>query len=286
MGVNYGSDDAAFSFLPLPRRPGKPRQVGRTEVRGPFSSNLGPRAWADLLDLAGPFVDAFKFPGGSFALTPRSTVASIIDAAHQHDVEVSSGGFLEWVLMRAPHLVPEFLAEARALGFDTIEVSTGFLTIRPADVVQLVRDVRQAGFKVKPEIHVRPGAGAYLVTPERLAASGTTVLGPPIELARRCLEAGADMIMIESEAITEQVEQWDLSVIPPIVDALGLENVMFEAAEPEAFDWYIRHHGPDVNLFIDHSQVLLLESHRVGTWSDNATWGRVVNYPPRDPAPS
>lgn len=267
-----------FGFLPLARRPKKPRTEGMTEIRGPYSHPMGPRGLADVLDLAGPYIDSLKFPGGSFALIGEVALRAMIDLAHMHDVKVSTGGFLEWVLAKDPRQVPAYLREARRLGFDTIEVSTGFLTIRPADVVQLVSEVLEAGFEAKPEVHVRPGAGAYLVTAGRLAESGTTLLGPVLDLAAKCLAAGATSIMVESEAITEQVDQWDLSPIPALVDALGLEHLMFEAADPAVFDWYLRHYGPDVNLFVDASQALLLETHRIGSWSDNLSWGRVVNY--------
>lgn len=40
---------------------------------------------------------------------------------------------------------------------------------------------------------------------------------------------------------------------------LGIEKVMFEAADPEVFAWYVKNYGPEVNLFIDHSQIVQLE---------------------------
>ena len=48
-------------------------------------------------------------------------------------------------------------------------------------------------------------------------------------------------------------------VVAWIVNELGLEKVMFEAADPEVFGWYVKQFGPDVNLFVDHSQVVQLE---------------------------
>jgi phosphosulfolactate synthase (CoM biosynthesis protein A) len=50
--------------------------------------------------------------------------------------------------------------------------------------------------------------------------------------ARRCLEAEAERIMIESEGITESVENWRTDVVARIIEELGLEAVMFEAADP------------------------------------------------------
>jgi phosphosulfolactate synthase (CoM biosynthesis protein A) len=45
------------------------------------------------------------------------------------------------------------------------------------------------------------------------------------------------MIMIESEGIPEQVREWRTDVVARVVSALGLEQVMFEAPEPDVFSW-------------------------------------------------
>jgi hypothetical protein len=44
------------------------------------------------------------------------------------------------------------------------------------------------------------------------------------------LDAGADIIMIESEGITENVKSWRTDVVASIANRLGLANVMFEGA--------------------------------------------------------
>jgi phosphosulfolactate synthase (CoM biosynthesis protein A) len=56
--------------------------------------------------------------------------------------------------------------------------------------------------------------------------------------------------------ITESVKSWRIDVPAKFVNALGLDKVMFEAAEPEVFAWYIKNYGPEVNLFVDHSQIV------------------------------
>jgi phosphosulfolactate synthase (CoM biosynthesis protein A) len=35
-------------------------------------------------------------------------------------------------------------------------------------------------------------------------------------------------------------------VVARIVNAMGFEKVMFEAADPEVFAWYIKNYGPEV----------------------------------------
>jgi phosphosulfolactate synthase (CoM biosynthesis protein A) len=80
-----------------------------------------------------------------------------------------------------------------------------------------------------------------------------------------------------------RVTAWPTDVIATIVRELSLEKVMFEAADPEVFGWYVKDYGPDVNLFVDHSQIVQLECLRPGIWGTKNLWGRVVTYPGRGP---
>ena len=66
--------------------------------------------------------------------------------------------------------------------------------------------------------------------------------------------------MIESEGITENVSTWRTDVVARVISELGLERVMFEAADPEVFAWYVKNYGPSVNLFVDHSQIVQLSA--------------------------
>ena len=84
--------------------------------------------------------------------------------------------------------------------------------------------------------------------------------------------------MVESEGITESVATWRVDVPEQFASALGLERVMFEAAEPPVFGWYIKQFGPEVNLFVDHSQIVQLEVLRRGIWGTADLWGRVVTF--------
>jgi phosphosulfolactate synthase (CoM biosynthesis protein A) len=101
-----------------------------------------------------------------------------------------------------------------------------------------------------------------------------------ISLARRYLDAGAELIMIESEGITENVRSWQTEAVASFVDALGLNHLMFEAAAPDVFTWFVRSYGAEVNLFVDHSQILQLELLRRGLWGTADVWGRIARYSP------
>jgi len=269
--------DRAFAFLRVNQRPDKPRDRGITEIRGPYYTPMGKRYLQDILETMGVYIDTLKFAGGSFVLMPRRAVRELIDLCHAHDVQVSTGGFLEFVLGQGAEAVQRSLGECRELGFDIVEVSAGFLTVPPDDLVRLVEQVRKAGLKAKPEVGIQFGAGGATAAAE-LDAEGTRDPEWVIGLARRFLEAGAYQVMIESEGITECVRTWRTDVVARLVSALGLERVMFEAADPEVFAWYVKSYGPEVNLFVDHSQIVQLECLRSGVWGTKSLWGRVITY--------
>ena len=269
--------ERAFSFLRLNDRGEKPRSRGLTEIRGPYYTPVGPRYLSDILETVGRYVDIFKFSGGSFSLMPRAAVTELVELCHAHDVRVSTGGFIETVLTRGPEAVDRYLEECRALEFDIVEVSSGFITVPIDDLVRLTAKVQEAGLEAKPEINIQFGAGGASRV-EALEEEGVQDPGRAIEEARRHLDVGAYMIMVESEGITEQVRSWRTDVIAEIVRALGTEKVMFEAADPEVYAWYVKNFGPEVNLFVDHSQIVHLECLRSGIWGTKSLWGRVLTY--------
>ena len=271
------SKDRAFSFINLNERPPKPRSRGVTEIRGPYYTPMGKRYLQDVLETMGAYVDSLKFAGGSFSLMPRQVVKELIDLCHEYDVLVDTGGFMEHVLTQGREAVDRYIKECKNLGFDIIEISSGFITIPTDDWLRLVEKVKKAGLKPKPEVGIQFGAGGASAV-EELEAEGTRDPEWAILQAKRFIEAGAHMIMIESEGITENVKVWRTDVPAKITNALGLDKVMFEAAEPDVFAWYIKNYGPEVNLFVDHSQIVQLECLRSGIWGTKSLWGRVLTY--------
>ncbi len=271
------ASERAFAFLKVNQREGKPRKHGVTEIRGPYYTPIGRRYLEDVLETMGTYVDALKFAGGSFSLMPRRAVQELIALCHDFDVLVSTGGFIEYVLTQGPEAVRRYVEECKVLGFDIIEISTGFITIPSDDWLRLVETVQRAGLRAKPEVGIQFGAGGATAAAE-LAAEGVRDPEWGIRQARRFLDAGAYTIMVESEGITENVEPWRTDVPAKFINALGLESVMFEAADPEVFAWYIKNYGPEVNLFVDHSQIVQLECLRSGIWGAKSLWGRVLTY--------
>lgn len=276
-GIPAGAE-RGFRFLKTNEREKKPRTRGITEIRGPYYAVMGPRYLEDVLETMGPWVDALKFAGGSFSLMPRRAVEGLIDICHAHDVLVSTGGFLEYVLTQGSRAVHEYIAECKDYGFDIIEISAGFITLPTEDWLRLIEAVQKAGLKAKPEVGIQFGAGGGATTVAELEAEGQQDPAQAIGRARRFLEAGAYMIMVESEGITENVPRMRTDVPARFIDELGLEKLMFEASDPEVFTWYVKNYGPEVNLFVDHSQIVQLECLRAGIWGAKSVWGRVQSY--------
>lgn len=266
-----------FRFLKENQRENKPRRHGVTEIRGPYYSVMGKRYLADILETMGEYVDALKFAGGSFTLMPEKAIQEITGLAHEHGVLVSTGGFIEYVLTQGVEAVRQYIEECKRLGFDIIEISAGFITLPTDDWMRLIDEVQQAGLKAKPEVGIQFGAGGA-TTEAELRAEGTQDPGRAIAQARRFLEAGVYMIMIESEGITENIEPWRTEIPARFINELGMERLMFEASDPEVFAWYIKNYGPEINLFVDHSQIVQLECLRRGIWGTKSLWGRVLTY--------
>ncbi|OXV09256.1 hypothetical protein Egran_02980 [Elaphomyces granulatus] len=270
-----------FGFARSNPRPSKPRSRGVTEIRGPYYTVMGKRYLADVLETMGSHVDGLKFAGGSFSLFEEKPLRELIDLAHSHDVYVSTGGWAEYLLTHADveTIFDRYLRKCKDLGFDVVELSSGFLSIPGDDWLRLVEKVHSYGLKAKPELGIQFGAGGDTAAGD-LEALGTSDPGKLVNMGRRFLDAGVERLMIESEGITENVRSWRTDVVSTIMKELPPEKVMFEAADPEVFNWYIREFGVDVNVFVDHSQIVQLSCLRQGIWGMADTFGKVVSFRP------
>ncbi|MEM1391081.1 MAG: phosphosulfolactate synthase [Pseudomonadota bacterium] len=269
--------DRSFPYVPMNEREPKPRTKSITEIRGPYYNAVTPTYTKEVLEGMGEHIDGYKYAGGSFSLMPAEYVKRINRICHDHGVYVSTGGWIENVLSRAPTQIDAYIEECKRLEFDMIELSTGFIQLPVPDLITLIDKVKKAGMKPKPEIGIQFGAGGD-TSKEELEAEGTRDPQILIDTANQCLNAGASIIMIESEGITENADPWRTDVAAKIMKEVGMENVMFEAADPPVFEWYIKNYGIDVNMFIDHSQIVQLECLRRGIWGTKSTFGRITTH--------
>src|SRR5437870_7682411 len=152
---NSGKAERSFPFLRINEREAKPRKRGLTEIRGPYYSVMGRRYLEDLFEMMGNYVDSLKFAGGSFTVMPERAVREIVDLCHKHGVLVSTGGFIERVLVQGDEVVRQYVRECKKLGFDIIEISAGFVSIPTDDWLRLIELVRKSGLKAKPEVGIQ-----------------------------------------------------------------------------------------------------------------------------------
>lgn len=81
----------AFSFVEIKELPPKPRNLGLTEIRGSYYTVVTSTYLKELLDIAGEYVDIFKYAGGSMRLHQVGIVKKINSMLHDYGVEVSTG---------------------------------------------------------------------------------------------------------------------------------------------------------------------------------------------------
>ncbi|KAL8192536.1 hypothetical protein R6Q57_027721 [Mikania cordata] len=261
------------SFVDDEDRPEKPRKFGVTEIRGPnhtslFSQNL----LQDMLESMGQFVDGLKFTGGSESLMPKSFIKEATRLAHEHDIYVSTGDWAEYLLQKGSSSFKEYIQECKQLGFDTVELNTGSLELPEETLLRYIRLIKSHGLKAKPQFAVKFNKADILPTHAR--AYGAYVVPTPrtservedvdflIRKAERCLEAGADMILIDADDVCKYADSVRADIIAKVIGRLGIEKTMFEASNAKTSEWFIKQYGPNVNLFVDHSQVLELECLR------------------------
>jgi phosphosulfolactate synthase (CoM biosynthesis protein A) len=269
----------AFDFVEISEVPPKPRKTGVIEIRGPYYAPTTIGYVKDLLEMWGDYIDGFKFAGGSMRLLSVDMVKNILKVCHDYDVYVSTGGFVERIIVQGADAVDRYLEECKSLGFDIVEVSSGLAPIPLEDKVEIVKQVKKMGMIPKPEISLMIGAGA-----------GTHIVGYKPKLrsvddlmneAREHLKAGAHIMMLESEGITEDLppSKWRTDVIKKLVSEYGFESWMFESSDPPVFKWYLKNFGSNVNLFIDHSQIVEYTAWRTKLWGDPEIWkGKKLSY--------
>ncbi|KAI0453027.1 putative sulfonate biosynthesis enzyme [Xylaria acuta] len=256
--------DRGFGFARHNPVAPKPRDKEVTKIRGPYYTVMGARYLSDVLETMGTHVDGLKFAGGSFSLFPEARLRELIRAGARE---------------RRVRAVDRYLERCASLGFDVIELSTGFLSLPGDDWLRLAARVQEKGLKPKPEIGIQFGAGGDTGAAE-LEGIGTSDPAKAIGMARKFVDAGVERLMIESEGITENVKTWRTDVIQAILRDIPMEKVMFEAADPAVFNWYIREFGVDANLFVDHSQIVQLAGLRAGIWGKSDTFGKITTFRP------
>lgn len=274
-----------FQFVDLLELPPKPRKTGMIEVRGPYYEAFTIEQLKGLLETWGHYIDGFKFAGGTQALLDKKTVQAFTALAHQHQVYVNTGGFIERIVLQNPKNVELYLQETKELGFDVVEVSSGMFEhandFSLAQQIAVVKQVIKHGLKPKPEITIMAGVGGgtqEFQYSEKVHA--TKSLNDLFEEADRFFDAGAETLMVESEGITEGIEdpnQWRKDIIFGLLEKYGFEKLMFEISPEDAearktFKWYLNEVSEDINLMMNSKNIVEFNAWRLNLWGNRELW--------------
>jgi phosphosulfolactate synthase len=133
---------------PLGKRTAKPREKGLTMV---LDKGLGLRELSDLLEIAGEYLDFLKLGFGTSLLYKKEILQAKIKLCQEYQVEIYPGGTLmEIALMQGQYKT--YLEQAQKLGFKTIEISDGTITVNTQKREDCIKQAVNAGFRVLSEL--------------------------------------------------------------------------------------------------------------------------------------
>jgi len=230
----------------------EPRSGGLTHV---IDKGLGPRAWEDVLDTSGAYIDIVKFGWGTAAVT--ANLARKLEVLRDKRV-VIGGTFFEVVYVKDK--LDEYKQWLGKLGLTHVEISDGTVDIPRERKLELIADFAR-DFTVLSEVGSKDSSVEYSADEWK-------------QWLREELDAGAWKVITEaretgSAGIFDQSGGMRTELIGEIASAVGIENVVFEAPTKAAQAWFIKSFGPEVNLGnIPPEEVIPLETLRLGLRGD------------------
>lgn len=240
-----GADDEPEAFLagilePLDRTQ-KPRSTGITIA---IDTGVGLHAIQDLGAVAGAHCDYGKIAWGSALITDN--LEDKLAAYRQAGIEPLLGGTLfEYCYARGR--VERLLAFCREQRIH-VEISDGVVDIPRADKLRWIEAFAATG-RVFSEVggKLAPAAGDWN------------------QLVREELDAGAAKVVIEGREIGPRDREIRGDLVTSLVEAFGVEALVFEALERYQQVWLIRALGANVNLGnVRIADVLMVETLRRG----------------------
>ena len=258
---SYHVANAPFSFVPLPRErsQSKPRASGLTMM----IDDGQPLGYVrDLVALAGAYIDLAKIKTGTARLYPRAKLVEKLKLYQRNRIQPFLGGqFHEYVFAtQGERALPAFYREARALGFQAIEVSDNVVPLTPAQRRRQISNAVAAGLTVYGEV----GSKETKSNPSLL-----------VKQAEECFRAGAALVLVEA---AELVDRGKLArrTVELLGRSLDMRRVMIELPGPWISDVracdiedlkraLIAELGPDVNLAnVAPSTIIDSEATRTG----------------------
>ena len=244
----------------------EPRTAGLTHV---IDKGLGPRAWEDVLETSGAYIDVVKLGWGTAYVTPN--LRAKLDVLRAKPV-VIGGTFFEVVYAKGK--VAEYKRWLGELGLTHVEISDGTVEIPRDEKLELIADLAR-DFTVLSEVGSKDSSVEYSADEW-------------IAWLREELEAGAWKVITEAReggtaGIFDSGGGMRTGLIAEIAQAVGPQDVIFEAPTKAAQAWFVKTLGPEVNLGnIPPDEVIPLETLRLGLRGD--TLKEVLLAEDRQPA--
>ena len=230
----------------------EPRRAGLTHV---LDKGLGPRAWEDVLETSGAYIDVVKLGWGTAYVT--NGLRRKLDVLRGKPV-VIGGTFFEVVYVKGK--LDEYRRWLSELGLTHVEISDGTVEIPRERKLELIAEFAR-DFTVLSEVgskdsSVEPDADEW------------------VSWMREELDAGAWKVITEArEGGTAGIFTSDgamrTEVVSHVAEAVGLDELVFEAPTKAAQAWFVKQFGPTVNLGnIPPDEVIPLETLRLGLRGD------------------
>ena len=230
----------------------EPRSGGLTHV---LDKGLGPRAWEDVLETSGVYIDVVKLGWGTAYVTPN--LRRKLEILRDKPV-VIGGTFFEVVYVKDK--VDEYKRWLTDLGLTHVEVSDGTVEIPREEKLELIADLAR-DFTVLSEVGSKDSEvnfAPYLW----------------VQWIKEELEAGAWKVITEAResgtaGIFRPSGEMRTGLIDEIVNEVAFEDLIFEAPAKAAQAWFVKEFGPTVNLGnIPPDEVIPLETLRLGLRGD------------------
>lgn len=252
---------------PIPGRSTKPRQVGITFVS---AKGLGLAGTRDLIEVAGDYIDRVKLAFGTTLLLDPDFLKEQIRMLRAAGIEVNPGGTSGEIALHQGRF-PEFLRRAVELGFSTIEISDGTVTMDDATRERCIKDTLAAGLNVVSEVgkkdpELTPSVAEMVRQIERDLAYGVS----SVTIESRQSAKGVGVFDREGKVKGDDVDQ--------IAAAVDVDRLIWEAPTTEGQLFFIQRFGPNVNLGnIAPTDIIPCEGLRRGLRGDTF---RMVVYQP------
>jgi len=216
-----------------------------------LDKGLGPRAWEDVLEVAGDHISIVKLGWGTAAVT--GNLERKLDVLRAKPV-VIGGTYFEVVYAKGK--LDEYKTWLQGLGLTHVEISDGTVEIPRDRKLELIADFAR-DFTVLSEVGSKDSSVEYT------AAEW-------VQWLQEELDAGAWKVITEAReggtaGIFDSSGGMRTELISEIAMAVGPASVVFEAPSKAAQAWFIKQFGPSVNLGnIPPEEVIPLETLRLG----------------------